>query len=182
MDFFVYDNIYTYNKLHPFSGNINNRLEIEAIDIPENHSFWFYTGMNMVNDNLNVNKRYVHIHPGVGTTNATRFKKEPVHVTRQNFIYNMQEKRGEVKTRFWSKPVFAKKCIYYGAKLPHKKMSLMGEWYYDAGTNTIHLIIDYNTERIKFHWEDGFDEPSRAEQLNKIAELEYKIDQAEKNI
>lgn len=63
MDFFVYDNIYTYNKLHPFSGNINNRLEIEAIDIPENHSFWFYTGMNMVNDNLNVNKRYVHIHP-----------------------------------------------------------------------------------------------------------------------
>ena len=61
-------------------------------------------------------------------------------------------------------------------------MSLMGEWYYDAGTNTIHLIIDYNTERIKFHWEDGFDEPSRAEQLNKIAELEYKIDKAEKNI
>ena len=38
----------------------------------------------------------------------------------------------------------------------------------------IHLIIDYNTERIKFHWEDGFDEPSRAEQLNKIAEFVYK--------
>ena len=43
-------------------------------------------------------------------------------------------------------------------------------------------IIDYNTQKIKFHWEEGFDEPSTAEQLTKIAELELKIDKAEKQL
>ena len=58
----------------------------------------------------------------------------------------------------------------------------MGEWYYDFGNNTMHLIIDYNTQKIKFHWEDGYDEPSTAEQLSKIAELELQIEQKEKEL
>ena len=77
MDFYVYDNVYTFNKRNPFSGSINNRLEIKSIDIPENSSFWFYTDMQYMQDNVNLQKRYVHIHPGVGTTNTTRFQKEP---------------------------------------------------------------------------------------------------------
>ena len=40
MDFYVYDNVYTFNKRNPFSGSINSRLEVKSIDIPENHSFW----------------------------------------------------------------------------------------------------------------------------------------------
>ena len=58
----------------------------------------------------------------------------------------------------------------------------MGEWYFDYGNNTIHLIIDYNVQKIKFHWEEGFDETSTAEQLTKIAELEIKIDEAERKL
>lgn len=184
MDFYVYDNVYTYNKKHPFSGSRNDRQEITSIDIPENHAFWFYTQMQMAQDNLNLNKRYVHIHPGVGTTNKTRFNKEPFHVTRKDIFYNSEEKRVEIKKSIlpWSKPLFAKKCLYYGSKLPHKKMTMMGEWYYDFSTNSIHMIIDYNTETVKFHWEDINDEPSRVEQLNKIAELEHKINEAKKQV
>ena len=44
------------------------------------------------------------------------------------------------------------------------------------------MIIDYNTQKIKFHWEEDFDEPSTAEQLSKIAELELQIDQKEKEL
>jgi hypothetical protein len=184
MDFYVYDNVYTYNKRHPFSGSRNDRLEISEIDIPENHAFWFYTQMNVVEDNVNVNKRYVHIHPGVGTTNKTRFNKEPFHVTRKDIFYNKEEKRIEIKKSLlpWSKPIFAKKCLYYGSDLPHKKMTLMGEWYYDFSTNSIHMIIDYNTEMVKFHWEDDVDEPSRVEQLNKIADLEQQVKEAEEKL
>ena len=184
MDFYVYDNVYTFNKRNPFSGSINSRLEIKSIDIPENHSFWFYTDMEYMQDNVNLQKRYVHIHPGVGTTNTTRFKKEPNHVSRTNFYYQPKEKRVEVRNSIlpWSKPIFAKKCIYYGSELPHKRMTLMGEWYFDFGNNSIHLIIDYNTQKIKFHWEEGFDEPSTAEQLTKISELEIKIDEAERKL
>jgi len=184
VDFFVYDNVYTFNKRNPFSGSINSRLEVKSIDIPENRSFWFYTDMEYMQDNVNLQKRYVHIHPGVGTTNTTRFTKEPNHVSRTNFYYNPKDKRVEVRNSIlpWSKPIFAKKCIYYGSELPAKKMSLMGEWYYDFGDNTIHLIIDYNIQKIKFHWEEGFDEPSTAEQLSKIAELELQIDKKEKEL
>ena len=112
----------------------------------------------------------MHIHPGVGTTNKTRFIKEPFHVSRKDIFYNKEEKRVEVRKSIlpWSKPLFAKKCIYYGSELPHKKMTLMGEWYYDFSTNSVHMIVDYNTEMVKFHWEDIEDEPSQVEKLNAI--------------
>ena len=44
----------------------------------------------------------------------------------------------------------------------------MGEWYYDFSTNSVHMIVDYNTEMVKFHWEDIEDEPSQVEKLNAI--------------
>jgi len=180
MDFYVYDNIYTFNKRHPFSGVRNSRLEIKSIDIPENHSFWFYTDMQLLVDNVNLQKRYVHVHPGVGKTNTIRFNKEPFHVDRTNMKYNPSEKRVEIGGGMFKKPVYAKKCVYYGSEIPNKKMTIVGEWLYDHSDNSIHLIIDFNAQKIKFHWEDKDDEPSRAEQLSKIAELELKIDLSER--
>ena len=90
-------------------------------------------------------------------------------------IYNPKEKRIEIGGGWLRKPVFAKKCIYYGSELPHKKMNIVGEWYYNFGTDSMIFIIDYSPQKIKFHWEDVPDKPTRAEQLNRIAELEYEV-------
>lgn len=184
MDFYVYDNIYTFNKRHPYQGIRNTRLNINQIEIPENHSFWFYTDMNLIVDNVNLQKRYVHIHNGIGTTNTTRFKKTPKNVKRGDIFYNPKEKRVEIKTSIlpWKKPIYAKKCVYYGAEIPKKNITIIGEWFYDHSDKSIHLIIDYNSQKISFHWEDKPDDPSMAELLNREAELEMKIDQAEKEL
>lgn len=182
MDFYVYDNIYTYNKRNPFNGNVNSRLEINAIDIPENHSFWFHTDMQRIEDNVNINKRYVHIHPGIGKTNKPTFNSKPFEVKRNNIYYNPKEKRVEIGGGLFRKPVFAKKCIYVGSQTPKKKMSILGQWIFDFGNNTINFILDYNIQKIKFEWEDISDDPSRAEQLTKIAKLELEIEEKERII
>ena len=179
MDFYVYDNIYTYNKREPFNGVPTSRLKVNSIDIPENHSFWFHTDMNLMRNNVNIQKRYVHIHKGIGSTNEMKFNKEPYHVSRSNMIYNPKEKRIEIGGGWMKKPMFAKKCIYYGSELPHKKMNIVGEWYYNFGMDSMIFIIDYSPQKIHFHWEDIEDPPTRAEQLNKIAELEIKIEAKE---
>ena len=179
MDFLVYDNIYTFNKHRPFNGVATTRLIVDSIEIPENHSFWFHTDMKMLQNNVNIQKRYVHLHEGIGSTNEMRFKKEAFHVSRSNIIYNPKKKRVEVGGGFLRKPVFAKKCVYYGSDLPHKKMSLVGEWFYDFGNDEIIFIIDYNPQKIHFHWEDIPDEPTIAELLTKEHNLEIKIEQAE---
>jgi len=180
MDFYVYDNIYTYNKHNPFNGVVVSRLVIDSIDIPENHSFWFHTNMEHLQNNVNLNKRYVHIHPGVGTTNQVRFDKEPYHVNRGNINYNPKKKMVEIGGGLFRKPVFAKRCIYYGSALPSKKMSIVGEWFYNFSNESIIFIIDYNPQKIKFHWEDTMDEPSMAEVKTKEAKLELEIEAKER--
>ena len=185
MDFYVYDNAMTFNKRVPFNGVTNTRIEINKIEIPENGSFWYYTDMPLVQSNFNIQKRYVHIHPGVGTTNSMRFKKEPFEVTRGNLIYNPKEKRVEVKNSIlpWKKPLYAKKCIYYGAELPSKKMSIIGVWYFDFSTSSIHFIIDYFPQKIKFHWEDDpADSVPTFNQISRVEELESQIAEVEKKL
>jgi len=182
MDFYVYDNIYTFNKRNPFTHTVNNGLNINKIEIQKNHSFWFYTDMNHIVDNININKRYVHIHPGIGKTNKPSFDGEPYNVNRSNLYYNPKEKRIEIGGGFLRKPMFAKKCVYLGSIIPKKKMSILGEWLYDFGQNTVSFILDYNPQKIKFTWEDIDDEPSRAEQLTKIAKSEIEIKEKEKLI
>jgi len=182
MEFFVYDNIFTFNKHITYNGIPTTRLIIDSIEIPENHSFWFKTEMNHEENNVNLNKRYVHIHPGVGSTNQMRFKKIPFHVSRTNIFYNPEEKRIEIGGGWLRKPVFAKKCTYYGAELPDRKMNIVGEWYLNFGAQSITFIIDYNTEKLKFHWEEDDEEPSMAELENKAAELEVKVEMAQRQI
>jgi len=182
MDFYVYDNVYTYNKREPFNGVPTSRLKVNSIDIQSNHSFWFHTDMNLVTNNVNIQKRYVHIHEGIGSTNQMEFKKDPLHVSRSNMIYNPKEKRIEIGGGWFKKPIFAKKCIYYGSELPHKKMNIVGEWYYNFGVDSMIFIIDYSPQKIHFHWEDVEDVPTQAEQLTKIAKLEIEIEQKEATI
>lgn len=181
MDFYVYDNMYTYNKREEFNGVANTRLICDSIEIPENHSFWFHTDMKMVRNNVNLNQRYVHIHEGVGTTNTAKFNKDPFRVTRGNMRYNPKERRIEIGGGLFKKPVFAKKCIYYGIELPKKKMNILGEWFYNFSNNSMIFIIDFMTEKVKFHWEDTEgEEPATFEQLKRVEELESQINALQK--
>lgn len=184
VDFYVYDNIITFNKRVPFNGVANTRIVINKIDIPQNGSFWFFTDMVMNRENVNIQKRYVHIHKGIGTTNKITFKQEPFVVTRSNFIYNINEKRVEVKNSiwFWKKPLFAKRCVYYGSEPPTKKLHILGEWFFDFSTNSMHFIIDYFPQKITFHWEEEIDETPTFGQLSRVEELEYQINEIEKKL
>lgn len=180
MDFYVYDNIYTFNKRNPYV-NPNSRLLINNIELPENGSFWFFTDMQLVQHNINIQKRYVHIHPGIGKTNNIKFKKTPKQVKRSDLVYNPKEKRVEVKDSIfpWKEPMFKKTVKYYGAELPHKKMSCVGQWIYNFGDNSIHFILDYMTQKIKYSWEEDKEEMAEFEQMMRVEELEEKIKLAE---
>jgi len=184
MDFYVYDNIMTFNKRVPYSGAVNTRLEVNNIEIPENGSFWFWTDMLHERDNVNTQKRYVHIHLGVGTTNLVKFKKPSFKVTRSGIIYNPKTRRVEVKNSIipWKKPLYAKQCIYYGSELPSKKMHILGTWYFDFGRNCIHFILDYFPQKLKFHWEEEIDNTPNFEQIARVEELEYQINEIEKKL
>lgn len=183
MDFFVYDNVMTYNKRNVYNGVPSTRLEVTKIELPENGSFWFYTNMNLIQSNFNIQKRYVHIHPGIGKTNNARFKKTPKRVKRGDIVYNPKEKRIEIKDSIlpWKKPIFAKKCICYGSI--DKKMSIVGEIFYNFGNDSMHFIIDYFPQKIKFHWEDEPDfEPPTFGQISRVEELEHQIKEVEKKL
>lgn len=179
MEFFVYDNIMTYNKRNPFNGSPNTHLVVDHIELPENGSFWFFTDMQLEQSNVNIQKRYVHIHPGVGTTNKVKFTKTPKMVTKGNIFYNPKTRSIEVRDSIlpWKKPLFAKKCVFYGSDgLPDKKMGLVGEWYYNFGQDTMSFMIDFMPQKIKYHWEDDpTDDIPEFEQLMRIEELEEKI-------
>lgn len=183
MDFYVYDNIMTYNKLNPFNGNPNNRLEVSRIELPENGSFWFHTQMNHLDNNVNIQGRYVHLHPGIGTTNKVRFKKDPTVVKRGDMVYNPKTKMIEVDESWkpWSKPIFAKRGLYHGATID-KKMTILGEIFFNAGNNSMHFIVDYFDQKIKFHWEDEEEETNMVELRSKKDELEIRVEFAEEQL
>ena len=61
-------------------------------------------------------------------------------------------------------------------------MSCVGQWYYNFGNNTIHFIIDYMPQKIKFHWEQEVEEETVISLMAKEIELEEKIKQAEYQI
>ena len=160
--------------MHPDSDIDNNRLEINWINIQENKSFWFHTNMNHDQTNVNINKRYVHIHPGIGSTNKFRFEKEPFIVKRGDLFYNPKKASIEVKSSIlpWKKPLYEKEARFYGSKRPDKKISIQGIWYYDHSRNSIYFIIDFFPQKIQ--WE-LVPEEATVEQYALVDELETKI-------
>ena len=99
-------------------------------------------------------------------------------------ISNPQEERVEVKTSIlpWKKPIFFKGCKYYGAELPSKKMTLVGEWYFNFGNKTMHFIIDYMPQKLKFHWEEDKEETAEFELMMRAEELEEQVKIAEEKL
>jgi hypothetical protein len=185
MDFYVYDNIMTFNKLKPDNDIRPTRFKISRIEIPTNNSFWFFTDMQLQVNNVNLHKPYIHIHPGIGSTNEFKFDKNTLKVTRSNLVYNPKTKRVEVKNSIlpWKKPDFMKKVRYYGSKHPEKKMSVLGTWYYHFPSNSVHFILDYFPVKINYHWEeDEGEEMATVQQYAKVNDLEEKIAHKEKLI
>tara|TARA_R110002126_G_scaffold239608_2_gene382942 strand:+ start:1835 stop:2416 length:582 start_codon:yes stop_codon:yes gene_type:complete len=178
MDFYIYDNIMTFNKLKPNNSLTPSIYEVSRIELPKNNSFWFFTDMNLHVDNVNLQKKYVHIHPGIGSTNEFTFENNTVVVTKSNLKYDPKNKRVEVKDSVlpWSKPIFMKKCLFHGASLPNKKISVAGGWLYDFPTNSMHFIIDYFSQKIQYYWEDEKGEDmATPEQVLRVKELEKEI-------
>ncbi len=183
MDFYVYDNIMTYNKLQPFNGVPNTRVEVIGIELPESGAFWFHSEMQQTETNVNMYKRYVHFHPGIGTTNTLRSNEKIYQVKKDNLKYNPEEKCIEVRTSRlpWKKPLYRKRVRFYGSALPKKTVSVLGMWFYNLSSNSIHFILDYYTQKLKFHWEmEKMEEPATFEQISKVEELEAQIAEKEK--
>lgn len=173
----------TFNKRNPYSGVPSTRIEVNSIELPENGSFWFFTDFKLVRNNVNINKRYVHIHPGIGKTNSVRFDKSPKIVGKSDITYNPKEKRLEFFSSVlpWKHPVYAKKCVYYGSQPITKRMTVVGDIFYNLGNNSMHFIIDYFPQKLKFHWEDEPEfEPPTFEQIARVEELEAQIAELEK--
>ncbi len=178
MDFYVYDNIMTYNKLQPFNGVPNTRIEVVGIELPESGAFWFHTDMQLTESNVNMYKRYVHFHPGIGTTNTMRSNEKIHQVKKEEFKYNPEEKCVEVKTSRlpWKKPIYKKRVKFYGSELPKKPVSALGIWFYNLSSNSLHFVLDYYTQKLKFQWEVE-EEPATMEQIIKVEMLEEKIEE-----
>ncbi len=184
MDFYVYDNIMTYNKLQPFNGLPNTRVEILGIEIPESGAFWFHTEMQQTESNVNLYKRYVHWHPGIGTTNTLRSNDKIHQVKKENMKWNPENKCIEIRNSIlpWKKPLFMKKVKFHGSDVPKKKVAILGMCFYNLSTNSIHFVLDYYSQdkKLKFHWEIDENEPATMEQIIKVEMLEEEIAEKEK--
>ena len=186
MEFFVFDNIETYNKRFVFDGFDKTRLYVDQIYIPETSAFWYRTNYQMIEDNVNLHGRYLHLHAGLTQFQNMQFDKEPHPVKRTELFYNHDTRNIEIiiPKRFFRKDtIFKKKVQYIGTELPMKKMSIIGEIIVDVPNQRMNFILNYFPQHksYKFHWETK-EEPSTPEQMAKITELEYKIEQEEKRL
>ena len=158
MDFFVCDNIETYNKRFEFNGIDSTRLLIEDIFIPDSGSFWFKTGYDVVERNINLNKKYLHIHSGLTQFEDMQFDTPPHKVMSNQMFYDPKTKSIEVlipKHIFFTQTIFKKKCLYLGTKEPIRKLAVLGEAMYNMSNQTIYFILNYFPQgTMKFHWEE----------------------------
>ncbi|WP_428323681.1 hypothetical protein [Nitrosopumilus sp.] len=162
MDFHVYDNIYKYKRMYPTTHHYpENHYPIKRIAITEENSFWFETDMKMEDHNVNVNKRYLHLHQGIKSIAKMQFDKEPRFIdTQSDVIYDPKDncikifKPGRIWP--WSKPIFIKgiKGRSYFTSKPLKKMKAKGEWIFDHPNQTVHIMLDYYPGNRGNHWSD----------------------------
>ena len=183
MEFYLWDNAETYNNRFPFNGVERTRIDVEDIYIPESGAFWFRTNHNHIEKNVNLNKRYLHLHSGLTQFETMRFDKEPHKVKRSELFYNLDNKNIEIRKpkRFWGYDViFKKRCTYVGKPIKSKSITILGEILYDMSENSLHFIMNYYdpSNGIKFHWEEE-DEPPTMEQRMRVTELEKQIAELE---
>jgi len=179
MDFYIHDNIETYNKRYTYNGLEQTRLDVTEIYIPESGAFWFKTDWKMIENNVNLQNRYLHIHEGLTQFVKMQFDIEPHKVKRTELSYNPENKCIEINIpkRFFGKNnIFKKKCLYKGIALPKRPVTILGNVMYNMDKREIHFVLNYypQGQGLKFHFEEE-DEPATMEQKMKIEELEEKI-------
>ena len=99
MDFYVYDNEFTFNNRNLQAPN--SRLYVSDIKITPNGGFWFYTNLSRNETNVNIQGRYIHFHPGITSTNSIKFEKEPFLVPRSSMSYNPKTKKIEIRNSIY---------------------------------------------------------------------------------
>ena len=95
--FIVYDNKPRFDKHVIYNGNPLSRATIKRILLPEHGAFWFYTDITKDLENVDIHSPYVHLFPGVISTNTMQFKKDPIEVTPTMLKYNPKTGNLEVK-------------------------------------------------------------------------------------
>lgn len=185
MDFYIYDNITTYNNRFPYNGKGDTRLDVTNIYIPETKAFWFTTEQHKEETNINFHKRYLHLHPGMPVVKGMQFDKEPHHALQTEIKYNPKSKCIEIvkaKSFFRKEIIFKKVGTYYGSDLPKKPLIVLGNIFYDDSLKQIHFILSYYPSRkgLKFHFEE--DEGPTMEQRMKVELLEDQIKEVEEKI
>ena len=151
-NFYVFDNIATFNSRVPDTGHPLARLEIKEVSIMPNGAFWFWTDLAKEVSNINLHSPYVHLNPGITSATQIRFDKTPFSVTKDRLKYNPKTKSIEVRNSIWpwKKPLWSKRVLYYGRELPTHKISALGTWFYDSGQDIIYIILGYFTEHKDF--------------------------------
>ncbi|NIT99606.1 MAG: hypothetical protein GWN01_01270 [Nitrosopumilaceae archaeon] len=150
MDFFVYDNFWTFNKMNK-AATEDSQLLIKRIAITNQRAFWFETGMKMEDHNVNINRPYVHLHKGIQSYNRVQFKKDPWFIdTLKDVVYDPKDKKIKIYAPGsfpwpWRKPIFQKNVFgkYYGVDKPDKKIKPLGNWYFNYHNQSIHVILNY---------------------------------------
>lgn len=151
MDFFVYDNIHTYERMHP-SRQLNPETDLKITDVaitPWN-SFWIKTDFDREEHNVNINQPYVHLHKGVKNTNAMKFDIDPHFIPMNSIEYDSKRRQVVIwkpsSSRFnpWRKPLKIKNVRhnYYGQTLPKKNQKAV-EMRYDMTVKQVHIILNY---------------------------------------
>lgn len=171
MDFFVHDNIETYNKRFVFDGFEKTRLFVDQLYIPTTGAFWYRTNYKVIEDNVSLHGKYLHLHAGLTQFHNMQFDEEPHAVQRTELFFNPDTKTVEIiiPKKWWKKEtIFKKKAAYLGTKLPDRKITVLGDIILDIPHEKIHFILNYFPQHkgFKFHWEDE-PEPTMDERISK---------------
>lgn len=152
MDFLVYDNIHTYNKMHPSKHHYpETDILIKQVIITSWNSFWIETDFEPKNPpTVNINKPYVHIHKKIKNTKMN-FDIEPHYIDMESVVYDPKKRRiliykpNSISWNPWRKPLKIKgvRNNYYGSKLPLKSQKASSTWKYNVSTNQVHIILNY---------------------------------------
>lgn len=177
MDFYIYDNLTTLMKMHPYIDEDKDTLiPVHEIMLTPSNAFWFSTQWERKESNVNVNAPYVHVHNNNVNLSTAQFNGELYRNAKVK--YNPKLKTIEIKKSWFRKPAWFKKVTghYYGSMDPTKTIAVRTA-FYNYTSNTMYLILDYYPAYNKpVKWDIIHDEePATKAQIEYAAELERKI-------
>ena len=152
MDFILYDNVFTYNKMHSARELFpETDIPIYQMIITPRGALWIYTKYDKTEENVNINVPYLHVHAGINAVaGETEFEDKVWYIEpRKDVIYDPKKKQvifykpGSFPWP-WRKPLKIKGVAgrYYGRPIT-KKHKVSSNWRYDLSQKTIHIILNY---------------------------------------